>query len=74
MADIKINAKGLQCPGPIVQLFTQIKTLNSGDIVEIEATDHGFVKDVEAWCKKTGNKLLHLEEKDNIITARVEKV
>lgn len=73
MAEVKINAKGLQCPGPIVQLFTHMKQINAGDIVEIEATDHGFIKDVAAWCKKTGNKLLSLEEKDNIITARVEK-
>jgi len=74
MAEIKINAKGLQCPGPIVQLFTQIKQLSPGDVVEIEATDHGFIKDVAAWCKKTGNKLLSVEEKDNIISARIEKV
>jgi tRNA 2-thiouridine synthesizing protein A len=73
MAEVKINAKGLQCPGPIVQLFTEIKKLNSGDIIEIEATDHGFVKDVAAWCKKTGNKLLSLIEQDNIIAARIEK-
>ncbi|VBB06345.1 sulfurtransferase tusa [Lucifera butyrica] len=73
MAEFKINAKGLQCPGPIVQLFTQIKQAASGDTVLIEATDHGFKKDVAAWCKKTGNTLLSLEEKDNVITARIEK-
>lgn len=73
MAEFQVNAKGLQCPGPIVQLFTEVKKINSGDIVIIEATDHGFLKDVQAWCKKTGNKLLSLEEKENIITAKVEK-
>ena len=73
MTEFNVNAKGLQCPGPIVQLFTEMKKLNPGDIIIIEATDHGFRKDVAAWCKKTGNKLLSLEEQENILTARVEK-
>lgn len=68
-----INAKGLQCPGPIMKLFQEIKTMAPGDVVKIEASDFGFLKDVEAWCKKTGNKLLSLEQKDNVITALVEK-
>lgn len=73
MTEFKINAKGLQCPGPIVQLFSQMKQCAAGDLVTIEATDHGFIKDVAAWCKKTGNKLLSVVEKDNIITAQIEK-
>lgn len=73
MAEKHVNAKGLQCPGPIVQLFNAVKEVNSGDIIVVEATDHGFLKDVQAWCKKTKNELLSLEEKDDVITAKIKK-
>ena len=74
MADQHIDAKGLQCPGPIVATFKAMKEMQSGDGLTVEATDRGFLKDIEAWCHKTGNKLLSLEEADNVITAKLEKV
>lgn len=73
MAEKYINARGLQCPGPIVQLFQAAKTAASGDILVVEATDGGFKKDVVAWCKKTGNELLSLEDNDGVLTARIRK-
>lgn len=73
MAEIRINAKNLQCPGPIVELFKACKTCNQGDLVIVEAKDPGFKNDVVAWCKKTGNELVSLEEKDGIIVAQVKK-
>lgn len=73
MAEININARGLQCPGPIMQLFKTMKGCAPGDVVVIEVTDHGFIKDVAAWCKKTGNELLSLAETAGAIVARIEK-
>jgi len=73
MAEKRINCRGMQCPGPIVTLFKEIKTMEPGDIITIEVTDYGFKKDINAWCKKTGNELLSLEEKDNVITAKIKK-
>lgn len=72
MAEIKIDAKCLQCPGPIVQLFNAARNAKSGDIIVVEATDRGFYKDVQAWCRKTGNELIRLEDGD-VIVARVKK-
>jgi TusA-related sulfurtransferase len=72
MAEIKIDAKCLQCPGPIVQLFNATRDAKSGDIIVVEATDRGFYKDVQAWCRKTGNELISLEDGD-VIVARVKK-
>lgn len=71
MAEKSINARGLQCPGPIVQLFNTVKASQAGDEIVVEATDMGFKKDVAAWCKKTGHELVGLDEKDGVITARV---
>jgi len=73
MAEIIINARGLQCPGPIVQLFNQSKQAGSGDVIKIEVTDHGFTKDVQAWCKKTGNELVELLDQGGVIYATIRK-
>ncbi|BAF59916.1 MAG: SirA family protein [Pelotomaculum sp.] len=73
MTEKFINAKGLQCPGPIVQLFRETQACSKGDILCIEVTDQGFKKDIAAWCKKTGNELLSLEEGGGVIKARIKK-
>jgi TusA-related sulfurtransferase len=72
MADTQIDCKGLQCPGPIVTTFKTMKDMQPGDVLTITVTDRGFLKDIEAWCRKTGNKLLSLDEGD-IITAQIQK-
>jgi TusA-related sulfurtransferase len=73
MAEKFINARGLQCPGPIVELFKVAKAAESGDVITIEVTDCGFQKDISAWCKKTGNELVSLEEVDGVIKAVIKK-
>ncbi|MCS7201762.1 MAG: sulfurtransferase TusA family protein [Dictyoglomus sp.] len=68
-----IDAKFLQCPGPIIKLFEKIKEINSGDMVIIEVTDQGFKKDIQAWCQKTKNELISIEEENGIIKAKIRK-
>jgi tRNA 2-thiouridine synthesizing protein A len=53
-----VDAKGLSCPMPIVRTAQAMKTLPSGSVVEVIATDAGSVKDFAAWCRATGNELL----------------
>ncbi len=69
----KVDACGLQCPGPILRLYNKVKEMQAGDIVTVQATDYGFTSDVEAWCSTTGNTLLDLETTDGVITARIQK-
>ncbi|AEG59254.1 sulfurtransferase TusA family protein [Desulforamulus ruminis] len=73
MAEITINARGLQCPGPIVQLFKAYKEADSGDTLIIEVTDPGFKKDVHVWAQKTHCQILSLEEQDGVIRAVMQK-
>lgn len=68
-----VDACGLQCPGPIMRLYKQVKEMQDGDIVNISATDLGFASDVGAWAKATGNRLVHMEVKDGKILAQVQK-
>ena len=57
-ATVTVDARGLNCPMPIVKTAQAVKTLASGQILEVLATDPGAVKDFAAWSKSTGNELV----------------
>lgn len=58
MADMVLDAKGLNCPLPILRAKKALKELPTGKTLEIQATDPGAVKDFEAFCRTTGNELV----------------
>ncbi|RXT07944.1 CoA-disulfide reductase [Ammoniphilus sp. CFH 90114] len=68
-----INACGLSCPGPVLAVNKNMKEMKKGEVLEICATDRGFIQDVEAWCKKTGNTLLTLDTTETGIKAYIRK-
>lgn len=70
---LKINACGLQCPGPIMQVKKAMDSIASGERVEIVATDAGFARDASAWCATTGNKLIDKKEEKGRYTVLLEK-
>lgn len=70
---IKLNACGLQCPGPIMQVHKSIEGMNSGDVLEVKATDPGFMNDIGVWCEKTGNTLIESGKEDKAFFARIRK-
>jgi tRNA 2-thiouridine synthesizing protein A len=60
--DATLDAKGLMCPMPIVQLAKKVKELKSGQVLELLADDVGAKEDVPAWCSRTGHQLVGVEE------------
>jgi tRNA 2-thiouridine synthesizing protein A len=54
----QIDARGLSCPMPIVKTAQAIRTIASGSLIEVLATDPGSVKDFAAWCRTTGHELV----------------
>ncbi len=54
----EVDARGLQCPGPIMALATAISAVQPGQAVAIRATESAFVTDLDAWCHSTGNVLV----------------
>jgi len=70
---IKVDASGLQCPGPVTKLKDAVEKAGAGDIIEISFTDPGFMTDVSAWCQNTGNTLLSLSENNGKCLAVVSK-
>ena len=55
---ITVDARGLNCPLPIVRTAQAVKAMSAGDCVEVLATDPGSVKDFAAWSKSTGNPIV----------------
>ena len=62
MADQTLDAKGLNCPLPILKAKKALKTVPDGGTLEILATDPGSVADFEAFCRTTGNELVEHSE------------
>ncbi len=54
----ELDARGLNCPLPILKAKKALAELQSGEVLRIMATDPGSVRDFQAFCKQTGNALL----------------
>ncbi len=68
---IEIDACGLQCPGPVMKLKEASTKAAPGDEIVISATDTGFPRDLESWCKVNGHELVELKPEGGKITARI---
>lgn len=68
-----LNARGLNCPLPILRTQKAISALISGEILEVTATDPGSVKDLDSFCSQTGNEMLSSEETDGEFVFRIRK-
>lgn len=71
---INIDACGLQCPGPIMQLKKNYDQIGFGDRLEIKVTDQAFGEDLNGWCRMVGAKLINIDNSGGVITATVEKI
>ena len=69
----KVDACGLMCPGPVMQLKKNYEALKIGEQLQITATDQAFGKDVTSWCKMTGAELVALENKNGVVAATIRK-
>ncbi|HUL95968.1 MAG TPA: sulfurtransferase TusA family protein [Usitatibacter sp.] len=56
--DKELDARGLNCPLPILRARKALNEMTAGQVLRIVATDPGSVKDFEAFAKQTGNELL----------------
>jgi tRNA 2-thiouridine synthesizing protein A len=58
----ELDARGLNCPLPILKTKKSLDTMAAGDVLKVVSTDSGSVKDMQAFAKQTGNELLGSEE------------
>ncbi|WP_078427917.1 sulfurtransferase TusA family protein [Alkalihalobacterium alkalinitrilicum] len=68
-----LDAKGLACPMPIVRTKKEMDQLDLGQVLEVHATDKGSKADIAAWCKASGNELVHHEEDGNVFKFWIKK-
>lgn len=71
--DKELDARGLNCPLPILRTKKSLADMASGQVLKIVATDAGAVKDFQAFSKQTGNELLDHGEAEGIFTFFMRK-
>jgi tRNA 2-thiouridine synthesizing protein A len=71
--DKDLDARGLNCPLPILRAKKALTEMSSGQVLRIVATDPGSVKDFQAFSKQTGNELLSHAEADKEFTFFMKK-
>lgn len=62
--DREVDARGLNCPLPILRAKKALNELSSGQVLRILTTDPGADRDFEAFARQTGNALLQVEQRD----------
>ncbi|MEW4220259.1 sulfurtransferase TusA family protein [Rossellomorea marisflavi] len=74
MESVKVlDAKGLACPMPIVRTKKEMNTIESGEVLEIHATDKGAKSDLTAWAKSGGHELVKHEEDGAVLKFWIKK-
>ena len=73
MADQVLDAKGLNCPLPILKAKKALKDLQAGQVLEVLSTDPGSVADFSAFCRTTGNEMVEQSEAGGVYTYLIRK-
>ena len=70
---IKVDTCGIQCPGPILKMKQAMESLQAGQLLQVRATDAGFPRDAEAWCRSTGHKFVSKRAEGGVHIVEIEK-
>ena len=68
-----LDAKGLNCPLPILHARKKLNAIATGEVLEIHATDPGAVADFQAFCRQTGNELLEHSQDGDIYKFQIKR-
>jgi len=63
-----LDARGLNCPLPILKTKKALAEMTTGQILRVKATDPGSVRDFQAFAKQTGNELVQQSEENDVFT------
>jgi tRNA 2-thiouridine synthesizing protein A len=73
-ADVVVDATGLLCPGPIIELAKAFRVAEVGQVIEIIGTDPGILADAPAWAHRTGQSLIGAYSQDGRHSFWIRKV
>lgn len=68
-----LDAKGMACPMPVVKTKKAIEEIDSGEILEVHATDKGAKSDLTAWTQSGGHELVEQTEEDDVLKFWIKK-
>jgi tRNA 2-thiouridine synthesizing protein A len=71
--DAELDVRGLNCPLPILRAKRKLAELASGQVLRIQATDPGSVKDFQMFAKQTGHQLVARTEAGREFTFFLQK-
>jgi tRNA 2-thiouridine synthesizing protein A len=71
--DQTLDAKGLNCPLPILKTKVLLNKMQPGEILYVEATDPHSVIDFEAYCARTNHRLLDIEKQENLFKFYIQR-
>ena len=74
MADMVLDAKGLNCPLPILKTKKALQTMEVGGVLEVLATDPGAVADFKSFCRQTGNELVSSSEEGSVYKFLIKRL
>ena len=72
-ADVKLDAKGLACPMPIVRTKKAMNDVAEGQVLEVQATDKGSTADLAAWAKSVGHQYIGTHEEGGVLFHYIRK-
>ena len=68
-----LDARGLNCPLPILRTKKAMGGIETGEILEITATDPGSLKDMQSFCGQTGHEMVSSGQSDGCYVFRIRK-
>jgi len=68
-----LDCTGLQCPLPVIKTAQAIKTVPTGELLELLATDPGVEPDMAAWTRRTGNELVSITKEGNVFHVLIRR-
>lgn len=74
MANAVLDAKGLNCPLPILKARKALNNVGLGETLEVMATDPGSVKDFESFCRQTGMELVSSAQEGNVFKFLIKRL
>lgn len=69
----RVDARGLSCPMPVVRMKKAVDSIQSGEVLELLATDRGTLSDVRAWAENGGHQLLDSREEGGVFIFHIKK-
>ena len=68
-----LDCRDTLCPGPVVEVSKAIRAVGLNEVIEVLATDPGFVPDIQAFTRRTGHALLAVESVEDGFRALIRR-